>query len=261
MKITHDMKDAMNVLAQEFALRTAMGMNRPQVMGRVWNSDKYPNRRSWERGGYDEPIMHTLGMTFSEMVEALGAKHDAGVNTQTIIFPGDGVIKWSKQGGIRSHIDTDEDARFYHKIVEEYPQYATFLAETIQIGRFTVQEPITVAYDSDIIADMNDDDRFDIYANLIRAAFDLGLRDVHMSNWGFRKDDPYTPVIFDFSDRRPMRSTVTMDRLNAQFSWNSWSNGDEYMDVLENMLDELNQEVDCVTDDSAWDDFSSSLTW
>jgi hypothetical protein len=250
MKITDYMQNAMNILRAEFDYRGSMGQDQPGNLDEIWDDTVVRSHRPWPGGYVDRPI-YTLGVEVNDFLVMAGAQKASGANTMALVFD-DGVIKWSGRDGLESHYTTDEDASFYQDLVERLPKYRKYLAETIQVGMFTVQELIRPAgWDGlrpagEVINDLNDDERFDVYATLIRVAYDMGIRDVHMGNWGFRGDDLSTPVIFDFSSRRAPGSVMTWERLNPQFNWSDWNVAADYNSHLQGMLNDLNDfaEVD-----------------
>jgi hypothetical protein len=248
MKITDYMHNAMTILSGEFAARHRMGMRNFKDLGLYWDdtiacSDGY-------RGKYVNRPIVTLGVTVEDFFKMAGAEKMSGANTQAMVFP-EGVVKWSRAGALDGHYETNQDARFYRDIVEQFPEYRMYLAETVQIGRlFTVQEPIYMAHEN--IYQLDDDQRFDVYATLIQVAHALGIRDVHMGNWGFRGDDRTTPVIFDFSERKRMGSYMDWDCLNVEFMWDDWGLALNYEDLLREDLDNLNMNVEVHTNDTEY---------
>lgn len=249
MKITDYMDNAMAIVTAELAERYRLGIPTGNDLSCYWDH----NADRDGRGGYVEIDMMTLGVSVNDFLVMAGAEKANGANTMALVFD-EGVIKWSKDEGLDSHYTTNEDARFYQDIVERFPEYRKYLAETIQIGMFTVQEPVRMAHES--IHDLSDDERFDVYATLIRVAHELGLRDLHMGNWGFRGKDLTAPVIFDFSDRREPGSYARWHRLNTQFEWNDWECWREYDQALQQILDGLNESEPDTDDDG---DFNSEF--
>ncbi len=236
MKITDYMRNAMDTLEAEFVHRRAMGISRIYEFGRGW--DSAATGSDGYLGAYVDRPFYTLGMTRDEFIMVAGAREMAGgANSSALVFH-NATIKWSRQDELESHIATDEDAAFYQDLCERFPKYRKYLAATVQRGRFTVQETIEVA--NEAIHDLNDEERFDVFATVIRIAHELGLRDVHMGNWGFRPGDKTTPVIFDFSERNEPGSYMNWDRLNAMFDWDDWALGREYEEALQSILDDLN---------------------
>jgi hypothetical protein len=244
MKITDYMQNAMDILRTEFAFREEfsndLGVVKARNLNAVWDETKIITGCP-HRGGYVWHPIYTLGVTADEFIEMAGAKHHNGVNTQALVFR-DGVIKWSSNETMTSHYSTNEDARFYQDIAERFPKYRKYLAETIQFRDFTVQELICPAHEAmrDPDVEITDDERFDLYATVIRVAHALGLRDVHTGNWGFRGDDFSTPVIFDFSERRNPGSAMSWYRLNPQFEWIDRDVGMDYTIHLKQLLSDLN---------------------
>ena len=220
MKITDYMQNAMDILRAEFDFRENDGQDEPAYLG-----------------GYRDRPIFTLGVEVDDFLVMAGAETAHGANSMALVFD-EGVIKWSKGDELDSHYTTNEDARFYHMTVERFPKYQKYLAETIQVGMFTVQEMIRPS--RELMFDLSDDERFNLYATIIRVAHDLGLRDIHMGNWGFRGRDLTTPVIFDFSDRTNTKSVMHWHRLNPQFEWDDWNIARDYTMHLEQMLSDLN---------------------
>jgi hypothetical protein len=247
MKITNDIIDVMDVLHTEFSYRKARQRRPILGIGPRWSSQAIGSDGMC--GAYTNQIMETLNMSVNDFLYIIGGTECSGANTAAVVTPSV-TIKWNTENGIASHYATDKDAMFYQEVVEQCPEYGMYLAETIQYGQFTVQETIrpavSVLEDTDIDTDDDTNDiRFDIYATLVRVAHELGLRDVHMGNWGFRDNDLTTPVIFDFSDRREPGSYTRWDRLNTQFAWigRDYDLISDYEDALQNILDSLNRHL------------------
>ena len=131
------------------------------------------------------------------LAENIGAEPASGANMDCLIFE-TAVVKWVRPtNGKPYHEDSGKDVAFYNSVeAEDLENFASCEQE----GEFIIQERVIPIGSMGNQKDIQDPSEF--MAKLIEVAIKYNLGDMHCGNIGVRKDDPNTPVIFDYSCRR-----------------------------------------------------------
>ena len=186
MKITNKMQTAMDLLTAEFAFR--------------FNRDRFANC-DLDVYKYDDQDYTVLGLSCKEFYKLVGAKPAKGANSTALVFK-NAVIKWETNAGDSFHRTSDAKSaeRLFRTVEKQKSHLLPNISETMVIDRFVIQERVKPTEDW---ASVPEDLRITVAKSIIDVAVELGLGDLHTSNWGFRPSDKRrkTAVVFDFSDQ------------------------------------------------------------